>query len=70
MDPSYNNLFNKFKKFHINKNFENEHITRDKIYTKFIKDIANNKFNNSDIIKYSNYITTNIINIKTTIWYA
>jgi hypothetical protein len=23
----------KFKKFHINKDFENEHITRDKIYT-------------------------------------
>jgi hypothetical protein len=51
MKEKYDRLFKKLIKLNTDEDNESGHILQDKIYRKFIKDIVNNRFKNTNEFK-------------------
>lgn len=65
---NYNKLFDEFKSY--NDDNEKQHIIQDKIYKKFVKDIAQNKLSSSDIKLLAKTINSKIVKYDKNRWYS
>jgi len=69
LEKKYSKMFHKFNKYQ--HDTEDQHIVQDKIYRKFVKDIAKKKLTKiEDIIRIANNINEIIVKKDKDRWYA